>query len=64
MGQGGVIDYVTLEEVGLKDRAMDFIGDRDTPWGRLYEQDLPAHREMCVEFLCKFKYNSTLTIFY
>jgi hypothetical protein len=62
MGQGGLICYESLTEVGLKDRAMDFIKDVDSPWGRLYDQDLPAYREISVEFLCTFKYNLVLSV--
>jgi len=54
---GYVFDSEVLQEVGLLERALFFMGGLDTPWSRLYDQDLPAYREMSVEFLCTFKYH-------
>jgi hypothetical protein len=56
MARGGVIDWDLLEEFKLKDRAISLLGGEDTPWTRLYDQDLDAHREISVEFLCTFRY--------
>jgi hypothetical protein len=54
LAPGGVICYEALRAVGLYDRALQFLGE-DTPWTRLYQQDLPAYREMTVEFLSTFR---------
>ncbi|KAK9080757.1 hypothetical protein SSX86_000515 [Deinandra increscens subsp. villosa] len=48
-----VIDWDFLEVVGERERAEQIIGV-DTPWSRLFTCELPAYRELTVEFYSTF----------
>ncbi|KAK9064820.1 hypothetical protein SSX86_016202 [Deinandra increscens subsp. villosa] len=50
-----LIDWTLLESTGERQRAEEYIGV-DTPWSRLFTMDLPAYRELTVEFYSTFRW--------
>ncbi|KAK9049651.1 hypothetical protein SSX86_031380, partial [Deinandra increscens subsp. villosa] len=50
-----LIDWTLLETTGERQRAEEYIGV-DTPWSRLFTMDLPAYRELTVEFYSTFRW--------
>jgi hypothetical protein len=51
------IDWRFIRDVQEYDRAMEVLGGEDTPFFRLFRlADLPAHRELTVEFYSTFRY--------
>ena len=62
-----MVGWEFLDAVGERDRYTQIVG-QDTPWSRLFEMDLPAYRELTLEFfstfLCRYYlFNQLINLF-